>query len=307
MQTGVLLPNQGVTEYRPIRTNGILVGALATAWGLVFAALLLGRGANQSVSLSTVFCYVFATVFFVLAVIAAYWTYGAASLRYTLDRNGLVIQWGLVRQVVPMDSIKRLVRGELVTLPGISGINWPGYHVGSADTKDVGETLFYSTHRRLSDLVYIVTPTMTYAVSPPDVRQFIYEVEATQKLGATVTLRQMPRRHLLADQQVWFDRLAQGLAVAAIVLCVVTFGVIFRAYAGLPQNIAISFPPLDIERVAPKHELLSLPTTALAVLIVSFVVGFALRAWERAASYMVLASLVAVQAIFLWGAVVAVH
>jgi hypothetical protein len=307
MRTGVLLPDQGIVEYRPIRTNGMLVGAIVTVWALVFAALLLGRGANETVSLSTVFCYLFAAVFVVLGLIAAYWTYGCSSLRYTLDRNGLVIYWGLVRQVVPLDSIKRLVRGELVTLPGISGINWPGYHVGRAETKDVGETLFYSTHRHLADIAYVVTPNLTYAVSPPDVRQFIYEVEAMQKLGATVTLRQMPRRHRLADQQVWFDRVDQGLAVAAIILCAATFGVVFKAYAGLPPNLAISFPPLDVERVAPKHVLLSLPTTAFAVLIISLIIGFGLRAWERMASYMVLASLVAVQAIFLWGAAVAVH
>jgi hypothetical protein len=96
------------------------------------------------------------------------------------------------------------------------------------------------------------------------------------------------------------------LAVAAVLLCAATFGVIFRNYGGLPDSMAISFPPLEVERIASKHELLSLPTTAFAVLLVGLVAGFTIRAWERLASYMLLASLVAVQVVFLWGAGVAV-
>lgn len=293
-------------QYRPLRATGIALGAFACAWALVFAALLLLRGATQPVSLSTVFCYLFAAVFLGVGAVAAYWTYGCATLRYTLDRNGLLIHWGFVRQVIPLDGVKRLARGEVVALSGISGVNWPGYHVGRADIRDVGETLFYSTHRRLAEIVYVVTPSLTYAVSPPDVQQFISDVESMQKQGATVPLRQVPRRQPLADQPFWHDRWAQGLAAAAVLLCAATFGVVFYNYGNLPASLAISFPPLDVERIASKHELLSLPTTAFAVLVVSLVAGFALRTWERLASYMLLASLVAVQGVFLWGAAVAV-
>jgi hypothetical protein len=293
-------------QFRPLRATGIALGAFASAWAFVFAALLLLRGATEPVSLSTVFCYLIAAVFLGIGVLVAYWTYACATLRYTLDRNGLVIHWGFVRQVIPLDSVKRLARGELVALPHINGVNWPGYHVGRTEIREVGETLFYSTHRRLADIVYVVTPSLTYAVSPPDVQQFISDVESMQKQGTTVPLRQVPRRLPLADQPFWLDRWAQGLAVAAVLLCAATFGVIFRNYGGLPDSMAISFPPLDVERLASKHELLSLPTTAFAVLIVSLVAGFAIRAWERLASYMLLASLVAVQGVFLWGAAVAV-
>jgi len=293
-------------ELRPLRATGIALGAFASAWAFVFAALLLLRGATQPVSLSTVFCYVFAAVFLSIGALAAYWTWACATLRYTLDRNGLSIHWGLVRQVIPLDSVKRLARGEVIALPGISGVNWPGYHVGRAEIKEVGETLFYSTHRRLAEIVYVVTPSLTYAVSPPDVQQFISDVESMQKQGATVPLRQVPRRQPLADQPFWHDRWAQGMAIAAVLLCAATFGIIFRNYGGLPQSMAISFPPLDVERIASKHDLLSLPKTAFAVLLVGLVSGFAVRAWERLASYMLLASLVAVQVVFLWGAAAAV-
>ena len=293
-------------QFRPLRATGTALGAFASAWALVFAALLLLRGATQPVSLSTVFCYLIAGLFLCIGLLVAYWTYACATLRYDLDRNGLAIHWGFVRQVVPLDSVKRLARGELIPLAGISGVNWPGYHVGRAELKEVGETLFYSTHRRLAEIVYVVTPSLTYAVSPANAQQFISEVESMQKQGATLSLMQAPRRLPLADQPFWLDRWAQGLAVAAALLCATTFGVIFANYGGLPDSMAISFPPLDVERIASKHDLLSLPTTAFGILLVGLVAGFAVRAWERLASYMLLASLLAVQGVFLWGAAVAV-
>ena len=293
-------------EFRPLRATGTAIGAAASAWAFVFAALLVLRAANQPVSLATVFCYLIAALFVGVGFVAAYWTYGCWSLRYELDRNGLVIHWGFIRQVIPLDSVKRLGRGELISSSPISGVNWPGYHVGRAEIREVGETLFYSTHRHPAEIVYVVTPSLTYAVSPANAQQFISEVESMQKQGATVALRQVPRRSPIADQPFWHDRWAQGLAVIAVLLCATTFGIIFANYGGLPDSMAISFPPLDFERVASKHALLSLPATAFGILLVSLVAGFAVRAWERLVSYTVLASLVAIQCVFLWGAAVAV-
>ena len=68
-------PPSDIMEYQPQRTTGAALGALATAWALLFAALLVLRGANHPVSLSTVFCYLFAALFLGIASLAAYWTY----------------------------------------------------------------------------------------------------------------------------------------------------------------------------------------------------------------------------------------
>ncbi len=282
------------------------MGIAACAWALLFAALLVLRGATEPVSVSTVLCYLFAGLFVGIAALFAYWTYACASLRYELDRNALVVHCGFVRQVIPLDSVKRVTFGELVPLPAIEGVGWSGYHVGRAKVQDIGETLFYSTHRRPAELVYVITAAQAYAVSPPDVRRFVSELDAARTEGVEIALRQTPRRAPLAYQPFWLDRYAQGLALVAVLLCAATAGVIFANYGGLHDSLAISFPPLDVERVASKHDLLSLPATAFGVLLVSLVAAFVARAWERLASYTLLTGLIAVQVVFLWGAAVAV-
>ena len=295
-------------QFHPPRATGIALGALASAWAFLFAALLVLRGATEPVSLSTVFCYLYrrASSWASRLVIAAYWTYacGEPALHTRPERPHDPL--GLRPTGRPPRQRQAAGPRRAHHAAGISGIDWPGYHVGRAEVRELGETLFYSTHRRLADIVYVVTPSLTYAVSPLNPTQFIEASGDGAEAEPAIPLRQAPHRVSLLDQPFWLDRYAQGLAVAAVLLCAATFGVIFRNYAGLPQNMAISFPPLDVERIASKHDLLSLPATAFAVLAVSLVVGFAVRAWERLASYIVLASLVAVQVVFLWGAAVAV-
>ncbi len=232
--------------FRPLRKTGMGLGIAAAVWAVVFAALLVFRGLTQPVSVSTALCYLFAGVFLALCALFAFWTYGCASLRYELDRNGLVIHAGAVRQVVPLDAVKKVTPGELVPLPGIAGIGWPGYHVGRAKVRDIGETLFYSTHQRPGELVYVITASHAYAISPPDIRSFMSDLEAARTQGVEVAFRQAPRRMPLADQPFWLDPYAQGLALLAILLCAATAGVIFANYGSLPNSLAVSFPPLDV-------------------------------------------------------------
>ena len=296
----------GSIAFHPRHTNGILLGGALAAWAFLFAALLVARGHSQAVSLSALDCYLVATVLFGLGCLFAYWTYARLTLRYVLDRNGLAIHWGFIRQIIPLDKIERVVAGPPGFPLRVEGLNWPGHHIGRGFVERIGETLFYSTHSSPEELLYVVTPTDAYAVSVPDGARFTAEIQARQKEGAAVALHQMPRRTLLAAQPFWQDGLAQLLAVAAVILCAATFGVVYARYAGLPESLAMSFPPLAVTRVADKSELLTLPTTAFGLLLVNLILAFAVHAWERMAAHLLLIALVGLEAVFLVGAAIAV-
>lgn len=307
MPTGAPLSSpSGSVTFHPRHTNGILLGGALAAWAFVLTGLLVDRGLTQAVSLSALACYLVATVLFGLGCLFAGWTYARLTLRYVLDRNGLAIHWGFIRQVIPLDKIEQVVSGPPGFFPRVEGLNWPGHHVGRGFVERIGETLFYTTHSSPEELLYVVTPTDAYAVSVPDGARFTAEVQARQNQGAAVALHQMPRRSLLAAQPFWQDWLAQLLALSAILLCAATFGVIFARYGDLPESLAMSFPPLGVTRVAAKSELLSLPTTAFGLLLVNLILAFVIHAWERMAAYLLLAALVGLEAVFLAGAAIAV-
>ena len=296
-------------EFRPSRTIGSLVGGGLAAWCFAVALALVVRGLTQDISVGIISLYVAASVFFFIGLLFAYWTYSLGTLRYTLDRNALTITWGDIRQMVPMSQIERLVPGRELPNPHVAGVSWLGHHIGHADIEGgIGDTLFYSTHRSPSDLLYVVTANQSYAVSISDEVAFAEAVQAQQRLGSLVAVPQAPDRLYLAAQPFWEDRTAQALALAAFATFFVMFAYVYQQYPGLPQSIALSFPQLNgVTRVASKDELLKLPMTGVGLLLLNLGLGFVAHSWERMVGYVLLIAAIGAEAILLAAAIIALH
>jgi hypothetical protein len=296
-------------EFRPPRALGSLVGAALALWCLVLAVALVARGLNSEVSLGVVAVYALAMVFFGIGVLFAYWTYSLGTLRYALDRNTLTITWGDIRQLVPISQIERLVPGRELPNPHIAGVSWLGHHVGEANIEGgIGDTLFYSTHRAPDDLLYVVTPSQSYAISVDDEVAFAEAVQAQQRLGSLVASPQAPDRLYLAAQPFWEDRNALVLSGIALATFFAMFSYVFQQYPDLPNSIALSFPELNgVTRVGSKDELLKLPATGMVLLLLNLALGFIAHSWERMVGYVLLFATVCAQAILLAGAIIALN
>jgi hypothetical protein len=296
-------------EFKPPRALGTLVGGGIAAWCLLVSLALVVRGIEQDVSLGIIALYVVATIFFFIGLLFIYWTYSLSTLRYTLDRNALTVTWGDIRQIVPISQIERLVPGRELENPHIAGVSWLGHHVGRSTVEGgVGETLFYSTHRTPEDLLYVVTPTQSYAISVQDEVAFAEAVQAQQRAGSLVSVAQAPDRLYLAAQPFWEDRTAQVLTLAAFGLFFAMFGYIYQQYPGLPESIALSFPQLDgVTRVGSKDELLRIPLTGIGILALNVALGFAAHAWERMVGYVLLLAAVCAQGILLAAAIISIN
>ena len=277
-------------------------------WCFAFMGLLLWRGLTQPVDLPAVGEYVAATFFFGLGCLFAYWNYGCLTLRYHLDRNGLNIRWGDVHQLIPMDRIQRLIHGRELPPPRVSGVSWLGHHVGHARVGDLGDVIFYATHRTHEELLYVVTTGGTYAISIPDEARFAEDLQGHQKLGQLVSLPQVTERHSIAAQPFWQDPIAQLLALGSILAFAVMLGYVFHSYPGLPESIPFAFPALDgVTRVGNKHELLRIPMTGVGLLLLSLGLGFVLHAWERAVGYLLFLGAIGAQIILLAAAAITIH
>ena len=296
-------------EFRPPRAVGSLFGGAVALWCFVVALALIVRGVTQDVALGVISLYVVASIFFFMGLLFGYWTYSLGTMRYVIDRNALTITWGDIRQMVPMAQIERLVPGRELPNPHIAGISWVGHHVGRSSVEGgVGDTLFYSTHRSPEELLYIVTPEQSYAISVEDEVAFAQAVQAQQRLGSLVAVPQVPDRLYLASQPFWEDRTAQSLALAAFATFFAMFAYIYREYPGLPQSIALTFPQLNgVTRVGSKSELLKLPSTGIALLMLNLGLGFVAHSWERMVGYVLLLAAVGAEAILLAAAIIALR
>jgi len=283
----------------------VAAAAFLSAIAAVLATALIVKATTWPVSLTQFVAIVSATVLIALAVVFAFWAYACYTLHYTVDRNGLTIAWGTIRHYIPMERIEGLSAGRGEDRPDLWGLSWPGLRVGRALVGGK-EVLFYSTHRSPEEIVYVRTPSATYAVSPQDPARFMAEVERFRQ-SAKPGGSEIVQRDIVGSHPIWADRVAQILALAAVLTNLALWGYVFAVYRDLSPQITIEFPPLgEITEVHSRNELLVIPAAALAVLAVNLVAGLAFQWRERAATYLLLSGSVFLQLLFWVSAGIAV-
>jgi hypothetical protein len=306
-RTGVQQP-QVFTVFKPESNSGSFLGVVAVLFCLVVGVALIFKSFSHDPSLAQFFPLVVGPILLFLGALFAYWTWGSLSLRYVIDRNALTIRWGAQRQIVPLINIDRLIpadpEGED---PDIRGVDWPGHHIGRARVAQLGEVLFYSGHRRASDILYVQTASETYGISVADPVAFAQAVQSNQMRGSLFEQRQAVHRDGIAAQSFWIDPQARFLTVILLAAFVMVLAYVLQTYPGLAQSVPLRFPALGgLLRVTDKSELLDIPRSAAAFLGLNLVLAIALHPWERMVSIVLLLAGIAIQLALLVAAIVAV-
>ncbi|MEP7216406.1 MAG: PH domain-containing protein [Anaerolineaceae bacterium] len=298
----------GLVAFRPPRALGVIVGGAMAAWAFILAALVLRLALEANVELRSFAAYVVSAVLGLLGVAFANWTYALSTLTYSIDRDSLLIRWGFRRVIIPIETIQRMIPGRTLDETKVAGLNWWGCHVGHADVKRVGYTLFYSTHSSPDELLFLVTTDESYALTVLDQATFAEEIQGRAVLGSLTHQVQRSAATGIAAVPFWRDRVAGVAAASGAVCCALMTGFVYWQYPDLPKVIQLSFPALGgIARVGDKHELLHIAYLGVGILVVNTVVGIAVHAWERAAGLWLFASGSALQLVLLAAAVVAVR
>jgi hypothetical protein len=295
------------TLFRPTTNIGVMIGGAVALGCALIAAGLLFKALMMDARFAQLWPLIGAGFFAALATLFAYWTWGCQSLSYVVDRNALSIRWGGVRQIIPILSIERLIPAAETETPDIEGVNWVGHHVGRADVEELGEVLFYSTHRSMADVLYVQTPEQCYAISVPDPVFFAQTVQSNQARGPLDQQRQVVERWGIASQTFWLDEqalLLTGLLVATF--CVV-LGYVLSIYPDLNDTVPLRFPAFGgVARLSDRETLLDIPRSAAGFLALNIVIAIVLHSWERMVAYVLLLAGIALQLVLLVAAIVAV-
>ena len=295
--------------YHPRRTLGLLVGSLLTLWALGIGLVLLNFGLSSELGLGGFLAYAGAAVAAFLVLLFGYWTYALATLAYALDRNALIITWGATQQVIPLGTIERLVPGTAVGVPRVRGIAWWGCQIGRARIERVGQVLFYSAHQAPEQVLYVMTPEQTYAISVDDPSEFAHQILRRQELGPTAELEHHVRRSGLGLLSLWEDPRGLTLAGLAILSGALVWAQLAVRYDSVPETIALHFPPSEaspLVEVVERSALFELPQTATVTLFVAIAAGALIHRRERVAGYLVFTGAAAVQAVFFVATAIAI-
>lgn len=292
--------------FRPPRALGVITGGGFAVWAGVFAGLAAKVGYGAPAEFKSFLSWLVFGCLVVVALVFVNWTFSVFSLAYVIDREALTIVWGFRRVVIPVGTIQRMVPGRTLDEPHIHGLNWWGTHVGSAEVKRIGYTLFYSTHNVPDELLYVVTTDESYALTVLDQAAFAEEVQGRAELGPVEQHVQRSTATGIAALPFWRDRVAMASVILSAVLCAGLFGYIFSSYPGLPNVIRLRFPALGgVVRVGDKDELLRIAYVGVGVFVLNTVLGVMVHARERAAGLWLLTSAGMLQGVLLAAAIVA--
>ena len=295
--------------YRPSRALGLLVGSVLALWAASVAVLLLNSGVQSGIGVAGFLAYVGAVGAAALAALFAYWSYALGTLAYALDRNALVVTWGLTQQVIPLDAIERLVPGTEVGAPSLRGLAWWGCYVGRAQTEAFGPVLFYSTAHVPEQVLYVGTSERTYALTVDDPADFAEQVVRRQELGPTAEVSHHARHADFGPLSIIGDRMAIALASLAVAVGTAVWLQIALRYGSLPETFHAQFPPTEASLVGElggPASILALPQAATALLVFGLFAAVVLHHWERVASRLVLGTAAVLQAVFIVATAIAI-
>lgn len=292
-------------QYRPARTPGLLAGGLLTGWALAAALLLFAIGVGRELGFEGWLAYSASLVAAVIAVLFGYWTWALWTLSYDLDRNALLIRWGWTQQVIPLGSIERLVPASAVAIPSPGGVSWWGSQIGRAIVEPIGPVLCYASGRLPEQLVYVVTPRQTYALTIADPQEFAREVLVRQELGPTARLQHQARRSgppLLRAG----DRVALLIALGAVLGGAAVWLQIALRHSAVPATVPLHLTAGEAADFIARPALIEMGSAATGILIAGLVIGVLVHARERVAGRLVFAAAAIVQVIFLAATAIAI-
>jgi hypothetical protein len=201
-----------------------------------------------------------------------YRLYALSRAGYTLEREGMHIQWGFRIEDIPMtDIIWVRSAAELDSKLPLPIFRVPGAILGSRNNPELGTIEFMASETQ--SLVLVATPGRVYAVSPEDVYGFLESFQELVEMGSLSTIQALSVHPTSMLRRVWQDPLARTLTAVSLLL---SLGLIL--WVGSLVLSATEFPVGFLGPDAPRPptsaaRLVLLPVVSTTFLLINWAVG----------------------------------
>jgi hypothetical protein len=182
---------------------------------------------------------------------------------------------------------------------------WPGHCVGYGEVPGAGPTLFYSTLSPRRQ-IYLVTPGLTYGISPADREGFLESLHRRMQMGPTQLVEQSSTRPGFLNWAIWQDRLGLVMLGVSFLALLALTGVLCFRFPALPRMVPLHFDAAGaVDRLGLRGQIFIIPLIGLLALVLNGALGAFTYRRERMASYVLWGGAVLVQ-VLVWTAVVGV-
>ena len=303
---GVTQVDNPMAKWKVNTQKGLIIGIAVLVLIIAVDVVLIWLATQRPVSIGTFLIGTAVLISVGFLGLMGYWLYGLVNTGYSLDRNALVIHWGTTEQTIPLHEVKRVFTGdELEENVRFTGGVWPGHFVGYGEVPETGTALFYATVPP-REQVFVVTPGLTYGISPADQGAFLESLAQRMQMGPTQIVEQTSKRPGFLSWQIWHDKPGLILLGANCAVLLALVGLLCYRLPALPNMIPMHFSPAgEPDRMGARVNIFVLPVISILVLLLNAAVGFVLLHRERIASYLLWGGALLVQ-LLAWAAAVGI-
>jgi hypothetical protein len=260
------------SAFYPSRKKGLIVHTACLLAFSALSSLAMFFSLRQEIGAYFVLLLLAALLLFAPLPLLAYQAYALMKARYRLDRDGLHLRWGMRAEDIPLEEVEWVrPADELPIHIPAPRPSLPGALTGTVTVEGLGPVEFLAAGR--TGLLLIATPHKIFAITPVKTQEFLstfqdaFEMGSLQRISAQSVL---PAAFLA---QVWSDRAARWMLIAAVLLTLLLFVGISLAVPGREQISLGFYPDGRSLPPAPAAQILLLPVLGLMFFIVDLAAG----------------------------------
>lgn len=261
--------------YAPSRGKGILFLVPLCAGLIALEIFLLRHFYVTDVGLQFFLLLIALLLIAVPLVFLLYRLYSLLFSSYSLERDGLHIQWGLRNEVIPLNAIEWIRSPQEMTedVPW-SVLPMPGAYLG---TVTVDEHLTYEfLASDTSTMLFVGTPRSIYAISPQNPAAFLNGFERILQMGALTNVEWTSTRPGSWLLEAWQDKPGRYSLIFSLIILIALYIFVGLRFQ-VNETISLSFSPTGepLEEISSTN-MLVVPIAATIIWGIGMILGLLL-------------------------------
>lgn len=210
----------------------------------------------------------------------AYRAYSLWRADYHLDRDSLLIHWGLRLEDIPLNDIEWIRPAEDLTTPlTLPALPLPGGLLGLRRHPDLGVVEFLAADTK--KLLLVATAKRIFVISPDNPAGLAQTFARATEMGSLAPAEAKSVYPSFVVTQAWESGLARYLWLSALFL---NIGLFIWASLIIPNTPRVAMAPQfvggELETV-PSTQLLIFPMASLLLAMTGWIAGLYFYRWER--------------------------
>lgn len=271
------MPESTSYSFQPVRRRGpfllsVIVFILLSASVALFILALQEQYGAYFVLFLIVSLLLLIPAFFVM-----YRLYALIRAEYRVSREGVLLQWGLRREEIPLNDIDWVrLATETESDLRIPPLALPGAILGTVHSEELGNVEYMASD--INNLMLIYTQKKTYAISPANAASFLDSFRRSFEMGSLVPIQPasvLPATYL---RTVWSDRWARAFVLAGFILTLLLLVSVSLLIPTL-NTVSLGFDSSGI-KLAPVQstQLLLLPILGIFFFVIDLIGGSSITA-----------------------------